>query len=165
LRYCLNESPFPVFHDEHDGWWRGVVFDRFKVSGGQTMLRVKLITSSVSLGLTFGLGAHSRVIADPPPATIACELYAGESQLIDGACKITNLPDHQIRIEEVGGKGHVVLVKPEGYHDRLFWNGEPPEGEPTTLLGISQWLHNCWRSLPETAVPFTMCLTLPRRAR
>ncbi len=129
------------------------------------MSQAKLIASFVGLGLILSLGAGSPVIAGAAPATIPCELYAGESQLVDGACKITNLPDHQIRIEEVGGKGHVILVKPEGYHDRLFWNGEPPEGEPKTLLGVSQWLHTCWRSLPQTEVPFTLCLMPPGGAR
>ena len=128
------------------------------------MSRIKLIASSLSLGLISGLVAFP-ASAETPSATIPCELYAGESQLVDGACKITNLPGHEIRIEEVGGKGHVMLVKPEGYHDRIFWNGEPPEGEPKTLLGVSQWLHTCWRSLPQTEVPFTLCLMPPVGAR
>jgi len=100
-----------------------------------------------------------------PPAFVPCELYAGESQLVDSTCKVTNLTGGQIRIEEVGGKGHIMRVKPEGYYDRLFWNGEPPEGEPKTLLGVSQWLHTCWRSLPQTEVPFTLCLIPSRPAK
>ncbi len=125
-----------------------------------------IVTSSVILiFLVTPAMAADEAGPQRPPATIPCELYAGESQLVEGACKITNLPGHEIRIEEVGGKGHVLLVKPEGYHDRIFWNGEPPEGEPTTLLGVSQWLHTCWRSLPQTEVPFTLCLTPTRGAR
>ena len=125
-----------------------------------------LVTSSVILiFLVTPAMAADEAGPQRPPATIPCELYAGESQLVEGACKITNLPGHEIRIEEVGGKGHVMLVKPEGYYDRIFWNGEPPEGEPTTLLGVSQWLHTCWRSLSQTEVPFTLCLTPTRGAR
>lgn len=129
--------------------------------GGRGMFRTA-ITWPLLL-LPFATPAVSASPDSRPPAHLNCSLYIGETHLMEeGKCQVVTLKGSKIRISE-GELGYELLIVPDGDRDRIYWNGSPGVGKPKTLLGVAQWLDNCWQSIAHSEPPFSLCLLAPRK--
>lgn len=97
-----------------------------------------------------------------PPAYLSCSLYVGESELLESICRVTTLSGGRMLIEDDKRVGYRLLIKPIKYKDKIFWNQEPNGKKPTRLLGVAQWIDNCWRSVQRSDPAFFLCLIPPR---
>lgn len=107
------------------------------------------------------IGVSSVVGQSRPPAYVPCELYAGESTLFEGRCRVTTLRGGKVRIEEEEGNGYVFLVVLRKKNERVYWNALRNGKEPKVRLGDAHWLDYCWQSVPRSEVPFQLCLLPP----
>jgi len=93
-----------------------------------------------------------------PPAHLHCSLKVGESSLLEGPCRVTTLKGSRILIEDQGKARITLLAVPENERDRIFWNEGMRGHAPERLLGVGQWIDNCWRSVPSESDDFYLCL-------
>lgn len=93
-----------------------------------------------------------------PPAHLHCSLKVGESSLLEGPCRVTTLKGSRMLIEGQGKARITLLAVPENERDRIFWNEGNHGKSPKKLLGIGQWLDNCWRSVSDSSPTFYLCL-------
>ena len=93
-----------------------------------------------------------------PPAHLHCSLKVGKSSLLEGPCRVTTLKGSRILIEDEGKARITLLAVPENERDRIFWNEGMRGHAPERLLGVGQWIDNCWRSVPSESDDFYLCL-------
>jgi hypothetical protein len=93
-----------------------------------------------------------------PPAYLHCELKVGEHSVLKGPCRVTTLKGSRILIEDEGEAGITLLAVPENERDRIFWNDGNRGRAPKKLLGVGQWLDNCWRGVANSEPSFYLCL-------
>lgn len=130
------------------------------------------ITKNMCIGLVSSIAGltWSAAVARSatPPAYLRCEAYVGESQILDGLCRIRTLSRNRVMVEEFSDEtksrsGYVFLFIPNHERDTVLWNGEPNRKDPHRVLGVSQFLHTCWQSVAQSETPFSICLIMPTR--
>jgi hypothetical protein len=97
-----------------------------------------------------------------PPAYLHCSLKVGEQSFIEGPCRVTTLTGSRMLIEAEGPAKIALLVVPERERDRIFWNGGVSMRGVDKLLGVGQWIDNCWRNMANSEPPFYLCLINPK---
>ena len=93
-----------------------------------------------------------------PSAHLHCSLKVGERSLLEGQCRVTALKDSRMLVEDEGETGITLIAVPEDERDRIFWNEGNRGRLPKKLLGVGQWLDNCWRSISSEDKYFYLCL-------
>ncbi|MEY4160759.1 MAG: hypothetical protein RLZZ136_1380 [Pseudomonadota bacterium] len=107
-------------------------------------------------------GSETAQAQTHPPAYLHCSLKVGESSLLEGPCRVTTLTGSRILIEAEGQSEMKLLVVPEDQRDRILWNGGVSVRGVDQLLGVGQWVDNCWRNVVNSDPPFYLCLISPK---
>lgn len=93
-----------------------------------------------------------------PAYYMQCSFFAGESQVFDGICRVTNRVAGLISIDTENNRGYRLRITPINGRYSFYWNGAPEGARPTLFLGEVQWSDHCWQSVAHSETPFTLCL-------
>jgi hypothetical protein len=117
----------------------------------------KLIVASF-LALNFFILPGKAHAEKRPPAYLPCSIFAGESQIFEGVCRVRTFAYNKLLIETEEKKEYAFLVISSTKNDTVYWNEGTTGQAPKIFLGLSLWQDGCWRSTPHHKIPFHICL-------
>lgn len=123
---------------------------------------VTILSAAIAISQSTPALCTAEQIDAPSPPLMACTLFAGEGQLLDGQCRVLTLPNGHILIKEEAIPNYIFIVKPNRKQDQVFWNGSDRSQKSLTKLGSAHGIENCWMSVPKDEIQFSLCLTPPR---
>jgi hypothetical protein len=119
--------------------------------------KLLLLPSFLTLTVFVILGtAHAE---KRPPAYLPCSIFAGESQIFEGICRVRTLAYNKLLIETEKKREYAFLVISGTKNDTVYWNRGIPSVSAKNFLGRALWLDGCWRSTPRQNIPFHICVT------
>lgn len=131
-----------------------------KKFGGTVMPRIAMATfASLSTLLAAPAASSTNTEEASAPPLMECAFFAGESQLLDGQCRVVNLPNGHILINEEARPGFIFIVRPNRKRDEVLWNGSDRRQKTLSRLGSAYGIENCWMSVPKSEIHFSLCLT------